>query len=59
MKKKEIVIEDVWNDEKIALVKNYIKSSRKKLSPNEKLKVELLSIKYRIKEISDKWLSRK
>jgi plasmid maintenance system antidote protein VapI len=50
MKKREVVLEDIWNDEKIALVKNHIKSSRKKLSPDEILNIELLSIKYRIEE---------
>jgi plasmid maintenance system antidote protein VapI len=50
MKKRNEDIENIWNEEKKSLVNEYIKSSRKTMSFDEILEVELLAIKYRIED---------
>ena len=43
---KELKKEDIWNDAKIAKVKDYILAESKKQSPQRRLRNEFLSIKY-------------
>ena len=50
MKKKEIQIDEIWNEEKSSALKDFIITHSQKQSKEQKLRNELLAIQYKIQD---------
>lgn len=54
MKKTEIQPQDIWNEEKLQQVANFIKGESETISDERKIRNKLLSIKYKIEDYIEK-----